>query len=281
MTELLSYTIVDGIKCYSSDVAGGYQDYPDEGFDLTDSEAGSSFWILSRNRLFKRLVRQNMLSTGTTRLFEVGCGTGSFLRELADVPDLAIVGSEIYRKGLVYAQATLPGVELIQYDVTKGVTGSQFELVAAFDVLEHIERDRQAMENVHAMLADGGRFILSVPQYQFLWSPLDDLVKHKRRYSRSDMTDKLKAAGFEIRYTTSFVFTLFPLMLAARLADKKNKAQVNEGAALAKRVHFPAWQNWLFDRIMRLDEVLIGLGLSLPFGGTLVVVAEKPKAMVA
>ena len=278
MTEQLTYTVVDGIKCYSSDAAAVYADYPNEGFDLTDSEAERSFWILSRNRLFKHLVRTNMAPVGTTRLFEVGCGTGSFLRELADVPNLAIVGSEIYHKGLVYAQATLPGVELIQYDVTKGVTGAQFELVAAFDVLEHIEQDRQAMANVHAMLVEGGRFILSVPQYQILWSPLDDLVRHKRRYSRREMTEKLEAAGFRIRYATSFVFTLFPLMLAARLADKGNRTGADEGAALARRVRFPAWQNWLFDHVMRLDEALIRLGLSLPFGGTLVVVAEKPKA---
>lgn len=276
MTYPLTYTTIGGIKCYSSDVVAEYEDYPDEGFDLTDSESARSFWILSRNRLFKRLVEQNLSRAGGTRFFEVGCGTGSFIKELADVPGLSIVGSEIYHKGLVYARATMPDVELVQYDVTQGVIEGKFDVIAAFDVLEHIERDTDAMSNIHAMLVHGGRAIISVPQYQFLWSPLDDLVRHKRRYSRREMTEKLKAAGFEIQFATSFVFTLFPLMLAARLADKAKPIAVDEQQALAKRVQFPAWQNWLFDKVMRIDEALINWGISLPFGGTLVVIAQRP-----
>lgn len=276
MTKPLTFTIIDGIKCYSSDVAAVYDDYPDEGFELTDKEAQSSFWIRSRTRLFKRLVKGNMTGSGQTRLLEVGCATGDFIDNLQDVAELSIVGSEIYRKGLIYAQSNFPDVEFIQYDVTQGVLDSRFDLIIAFDVLEHIERDTVAMENIHSMLVDGGRFIISVPQYQFLWSPLDDLVKHKRRYSRREMTEKLRAAGFSIRYATSFVFFLFPLMLVVRLLDKRRRHAADDPSALADRVHFPRWQNWLFDKVMRIDEALISIGLSLPFGGTLVVVAEKP-----
>ena len=47
MSENLQYTMVDGIKCFSLDVASSYADYPDNGFDLTDKNAASSFWVRS------------------------------------------------------------------------------------------------------------------------------------------------------------------------------------------------------------------------------------------
>ena len=80
MSDMLQYTLVDGVKCYSPEVASAYTDYPDSGFDLTDENADSSFWVSSRNRLFKSLVQHHLLPTGRTRFLEIGCGTGDFIR---------------------------------------------------------------------------------------------------------------------------------------------------------------------------------------------------------
>jgi len=95
MNDSLQYTLVDGIKCYSPEVASAYTDYPDSGFDLTDENAESSFWVSSRNRLFKRIVQIHLLPTGKTRLLEIGCGTGDFIRQIARNESLEITGSEV------------------------------------------------------------------------------------------------------------------------------------------------------------------------------------------
>ena len=90
------------------------------------------------------------------------------------------------------------------------------------------------------------------------------------------MVKKLQQIGFSPIRVTSHVFTLFPLMWLSRLRDKAKPDLVkDDGEALSDRVTFPPLMNWIFNKIMYVDEVLIKLGLSLPVGGTLVVVARK------
>lgn len=275
---------MDGIACYSASAATAHDDYPDVGFDLTDATAATSFWVRSRNRLFGWLVRREVARLGTARMLDVGCGTGDFARAVRGTPGLTLTGSEIYLSGLRHARARLPDVEFVQYDVTEGRLDRDFDIVTAFDVLEHVERDVEGLRNIRAMLGDGGVLILSVPQHAFLWSTLDDLVHHKRRYSRTMLLDRLRRAGFRPVRVTSHVFVLFPLMLASRLLDRLKRGrgaeaipEADAGREIEARVVFPAPVNWLFDRVMRLDEAMIRLGLSLPFGGTLVVVARPAK----
>jgi 2-polyprenyl-3-methyl-5-hydroxy-6-metoxy-1,4-benzoquinol methylase len=275
MSDDTPYSIIDGIRCYNPEVASSYADYPDDGFDLTDKNAASSFWVSSRNRLFKSLVFQQMAPAGKTKFLEIGCGTGDFIRQIIGHNELAITGSEIYLKGLVYAQKNLPGVDFIQLDVTRGQVGEKFDMIVAFDVLEHIEDDVSAISNINKMLGPGGVFIASVPQYMFLWGRLDEIVKHKRRYSRKELVTKLREGGFDVSYATSFVCALFPLMVITRMLDKGREQSQPDAAALEKRVSFPKALNWILDLVMRIDEALIRLGVSLPFGGTLVVVAKQ------
>ncbi len=275
MSQKLEYTLVDGIKCYSPDVATSYSDYPDSGFDLTQEYSTSSFWVRSRSRLFKYLVEKYLPKTEKVKFLEVGCGTGDFLRQLVRNDRLEITGSEIYLKGLQYAQKNLPQVSFVQFDVTQGPINNQFDMVVSFDVLEHVEEDVQALINIHHMLSSNGVLIISVPQHMFMWSELDVLVKHKRRYSRKELSEKLESTGYKVSYATSFVFTLFPLMYFSRLLEKKRSGTSSDEAELQKRVHFSGFSNFVLNAFMRLDEFMIRLGVSLPFGGTLVVVASK------
>jgi len=275
VSDNLPYTVVEGIRCYSPEVASSYADYPDEGFDLTEKCRESSFWVRSRNRLFKSIVYDYLVSTGKTKLLEIGCGTGDFIQQIIENEKLEITGSEIYLKGLLHAKKKLPNVDFIQFDITQGVVGEEFDLIVAFDVIEHIENDVGAISNVNKMLNKGGCLIITVPQHMFLWSKLDEIVKHKRRYSRWELLAKLQENGFEINYCTSFLFVLFPLMLISRMFDKGSDQSQSDKAAFEKRVKFSTVQNWIFDLFMRIDETLIRLGISLPFGGTLVVVAKK------
>lgn len=277
MSDNLHYTMINGVKCFSPEVASDYADYPDSGFDLTEKNADGSFWVSSRNRLFKRLVQQYLVPQGRTKFLEIGCGTGDFIRQIVQNEKLEITGSEIYLKGLVYAKKSLPTVDFVQFDVTQGTIGERFDMITAFDVIEHIEQDQIALSNIGKMLKKNGILIMSVPQHMFLWSQLDEIVKHKRRYSRKELVAKLKENGFDISYVTSFIFILFPLMLISRLVDRKDHQSRSEERALEKRVKFSGFLNAIFDFFMRIDEGLIKLGVTLPFGGTLVIVAKKIK----
>ena len=93
MSDILQFKVVDGIKCFSPEVASSYEDYPDGGFDLTDKNADSSFWVTSRNRLFKSLVQRNRAPKGKTKFLEIGCGTGDFIRHISSDEQLEITGT--------------------------------------------------------------------------------------------------------------------------------------------------------------------------------------------
>ena len=270
------YTEIDGIKCYSYKSTFQYKDYPDSGFDFMNNKSEQSFWVQSRNRLFKKIIYKYMPNSGNVDLLEIGCGTGGFIKHISENNRLNITGSEIYHKGLVYAKNNIPQVNFIQYDILDDVLTSHFDFIIAFDVLEHIEDDTLAISNIFKMLNSGGIFIMTVPQHMFLWSKLDEIVKHKRRYSRTELINKIQINGFNIKYISSFVFFLFPLMYLSRLFDRgsltANRTEENE---LENRVIFNPVVNWIFDKIMRFDELLIQKGLSLPFGGTLILIASK------
>jgi SAM-dependent methyltransferase len=275
MSESSQYTVIEGIKCFSPEAASAYANYPDSGFDLTEKNAKSSFWVRSRNRLFKNIVQRHLSSTGKTKFLEIGCGTGDFIQQIVMNKNLEITGSEIYLKGLLYAKKKLPNVNFVQFDVAKVSIDEAYDLIVAFDVFEHINDDVAAIANINKMLHKGGSLIITVPQHRFLWSKLDNIVKHKRRYSRRDLVTKLQKNGFDINYCTSFLFVLFPLMLISRMFDKGRDQSPSDELAFEKRVKFPNALNEIFDLFMRIDEALIGLGISLPFGGTLVVIARK------
>ena len=249
MSKTLQHITIDGIKCYSPEVARDYANYPENGFELTDKNVKSSFWVNSRNRLFKSILKCYLLPSGKTNLFEIGCGTGDFIQQISEDSNFQITGSEIYLNGLLFAKKNLPNVEFVQFDITQGVIERQFNIITAFDVIEHIDDDSIALENIYEMLKKDGFLIISVPQHMLLWSKLDEIVKHKRRYSRQDLIDKLKAINFDIDYVTSFVFVLFPLMLISRLLDKVDTTQQSEDHEFEKRVKFPKFLNSILNSI--------------------------------
>jgi SAM-dependent methyltransferase len=271
-----SFQVIDGIKCYNPESALNYDDYPSEGFALTDKYEQTSFWCRSRTRLLNQIISKYTANKEKIRFLELGCGTGFFIRELVKQRHIDITGSDIYLAGLKYAKSKSPDIDFVQIDATSNYMHQQFDMIGAFDVIEHIDDDVSVIKNINRSLQPNGLFVVTVPQYQFLWSQLDELVKHKRRYSKTDLITKLEAAGFEIEYQSSFVTVLFPLMLLSRLLDRNKSAnQQSSEADIENRVKLPNIVNWAFDKLMRIDEFLIRCGFSMPFGGSLLVVARK------
>jgi SAM-dependent methyltransferase len=266
---------IDGFRCYAPALALECADYPSEGFEVTAEVEAKSFWCRSRNRILRRLVERFADRSRELAMLEIGCGIGGVIAGLREMRNLRITGSEIYVQGLRYARSRFPDVDFIQIDATAMPFRNAFDIVGAFDVLEHIQADERAIRGVHGALRSGGLFLVTVPQYQWLWSTLDEIVQHKRRYSRSEMRAKLEASGFDVVFCSSFVTTLFPAMAASRLVARTRARQPDVKEAFAAEVTLPPAANRLCDWIMRIDELALRAGISLPFGGSLLVVARK------
>lgn len=270
------FQVIDGFRCYAPARAFEEVDYPGSGFDVSRTVEDASFWCRSRNRLIGSLVTRYVGTERPARMLELGCGIGGVLTQLVTHPNLSLTGSEIYLHGLRYARTRLPQIDFIQLDATTMAFFETFDVIGAFDVLEHIDADETAMARVHDALMPEGLFLVTVPQYPSMWSRLDELVHHKRRYTRVELTSKLAASGFDVLFVTSFVCTLFPLMLAARLRPRRRRLE-DESTQFQNEVLLPGWLNAVFDRVMRIDEAVVRAGWSLPFGGTLVAVARKAR----
>jgi hypothetical protein len=107
----------------------------------------------------------------------------------------------------------------------------------------------------------------------WLWSPTDEQALHKRRYTRRQLSAKLRTAGFDILRCSSFVTMLLPILYASRLA--KRRRSMADFATDAYELEISRVANTLGTAAMRIDEALIGMGLSLPAGGSLLAVARK------
>lgn len=274
MSDDEKYTLVDGIKCYHPNIAESFCGYPSLGFDTTDEVNLDSFWVVSRTRLLRREISRVIGRMSNAKVFEIGCGTGTFLHSLSSEPGIQLLGSEISLRGLRSAKAQCPTVEFIQMDATAIPFVEEFDVIGAFDVIEHIDDDMSVLNGIHRALRPKGGLVLTVPQHEFMWSSIDEFVHHRRRYSREKLLSKVESAGFQIDYVTSFVFVLFPLMLVSRLLDRTRKTKPT-AADFNKQVRFTPFVNRIFGWFMRIDEFMISHRYSLPWGGTLLVVAKK------
>lgn len=265
---------IDGIECYAPDLAFSNDDYSPQTFERLFKAERNNFWFRSRNRVIHGLVGKRVDGQHPFHFLEIGCGTGFVLKGLSDLPKIELTGAEIYVEGLKLTKQRLPDIRLVQLDACNMPFVSTFDAIGAFDVLEHIEEDEKVMQQVSQALKPGGYFMISVPQYKWMWSYLDDMACHKRRYSRKELRAKLEGAGFEISYIGSFVFTLFPLMWFSRLLKKNSKKEFSVDEQM-KEIELGNFANRFLELFMGLDELLIRMGVPLPFGGSLLAVAKK------
>lgn len=229
----------------------------------------SSFWFRSRNRLICWALQRYFPRARS--VLEIGCGTGYVLSGVRQaLPQARLVGSELHAEGLEYAQRRLPEVELLQFDARRIPFDGEFDVVGAFDVLEHIEEDEAVLAEIHRALRGAGGMLLTVPQHPWLWSAADEYAEHKRRYRRSELIRKVTAAGFAVRRITSFVTIPLPAMAAARVRDRRAGASYDP----TREHQAAARATGLLERVLGFERSLIERGANLPVGGSLLMVAS-------
>lgn len=228
-----------------------------------------SFWFRARNRLVVSTLRRHFPEAKS--LLEVGSGTGFVLSAIHEAfPETRLTGTELFEEGLEIARRRLPGVELLRLDAERLPYEAEFDVVGAFDVLEHLREDEAALAGMCRALRPEGGLLLLVPQHPRLWSEADEVAHHVRRYTRSSLVAKVEAAGFEVLETTSFVSSLLPAMIVSRAVRRMRRRPYDPVSEL-----HPGPLNGVFERILDGERRLIERGLSLPAGGSLLVVARR------
>jgi SAM-dependent methyltransferase len=146
------------------------------------------------------LVRQCLhdFESPETALLEIGCGLGATGARLAQRFDYLGVDSDEASATVARERLASIGAGRVRHSSFDMIDDSrQFDVVCAFEVLEHVEDDAGALKHWRSLLRPGGRLVLSVPAYQSKFGPVDDLVGHYRRYDPDRLTSLLKGSGFD------------------------------------------------------------------------------------
>lgn len=261
---------IDGFPAYAPDLAHSGGGFKASYFaDLAQLEA-RHFWFKVRNQLIVWAIKTYCPQFRS--LLEIGCGTGYVLSGIAEAyPHVKLQGSEIFTAGLAFAAERQPTIDFMQMDGRNIPFVDEFDAIGAFDVLEHIEEDQQVLVQMYKALKHNGIVFITVPQHLWMWSQADSYAHHVRRYTANELRGKVENASFQIIRITSFMSLLLPLMFLSRLRQRQSKTEYDPISELK----ISGWLNTVFKVIFNLERMIIRFGLSLPVGGSLLLVAKK------
>lgn len=164
----------------------------------------------------------------------------------------------------------VPGAGVLASALSLPFGDSCFDVVAAFDVIEHCEPESVAVAELARVLAPGGRLLVSVPAYRWAWSDHDVRAGHHRRYTRPRIVTALESAGLRVErstYAFAFVFPMFAAERAARrLRRSTSSARLPQVSPVVDRTL----------RALSRAESRVLRRVDLPFGSSVLVAAVKP-----
>jgi SAM-dependent methyltransferase len=224
------------------------------------------WWYRARRRILADLIRREAQPPANAQILEIGCGTGhnlAMLGEFGHVDGLELdeEARAISEKRLGRKVMSSPLPELAE------VSDRHYDLIGAFDVIEHIDDDQTALASIATKLKPGGKFVIAVPAHQWMWSAHDVVNHHKRRYSSRALRALIEGSPLELVKIGYFNSLLFPLAVAERAASKL-RGKDNADVTLP-----PAPLNAALEKVFGIERHLVGR-LPLPPGLSLFAVAS-------
>ena len=232
-------------------------------YALMDAAEDRMWWYRA---LHTRLL--GCLDTINGSVLDAGCGTGGFLAYLkAHRPDLQATGIEWAE------QAAIRAHDKSRAPIARGSVNalpfadSSFDAAVSADVLCHGAVDAtQTLQELGRVLKPGGGLIVNMPAYMWMLSAHDRRVHNVRRQTAAQTTQMLRQAGFRKIRARYWNGLLLPLMILQRKL-------LATGSAASDVAPLPPW----LDAILHgTTEIERRLPVTLPFGGSVLAIAEKP-----
>jgi len=223
------------------------------------------WWFRGRRAILSSQIERLRLGPDA-RILEVGCGAGGNLRMLSAFG--RVTGMEPDAPSRAHAEVT-SGVPVMAGFLPGPLPdfGDAFDLIAALDVIEHLKDDQGSVAALARLLAPSGKILATVPAHAWMWSGHDVAHHHQRRYSKRAFMDLFRQAGLRVARTSYFNSLLFPPIALVRLA------RLGHGGGDDAVPAGPL--NELLTSIFAFERQLLRV-CDLPFGVSLLVVAEKP-----
>ncbi len=233
------------------------------------------WWFKARLQILEKLIKKKIFKNQPLTILNAGAATGAtslMLKNYGKVKSLeydkecADFLSEILEEEVSNASLTeLPFEE------------NTFDLVCAFDVIEHIEDDHKAVAESYKVIKENGYIFLTVPAFQELWSNHDEINHHYRRYRLKELINLVEKNGFEVVYSTYFNFILFmPIFIIRKLSKllPSKKEKESTGSDFEKFKSNKILDS-ILNRVLLSENHLLNLNLTLPFGVSALIIGIK------
>lgn len=222
------------------------------------------WWEKARREIVQQCMKE--VITHDMNILEIGAGYGGMTSMLSSFGTVYAI--EPYLEAVSYLQAELK-IKTYHGTFESFTETERYDLITCFDVLEHIEDDKQALTKMATLINDEGFLVLTVPAYKFLWNRHDEINHHYRRYSKKELLKKIPR-NLLIKKVSYFNTLLFPMALLDKLVLSKNKRSysLNPNSVV----------NRILYRIFSAEKTILRF-LNLPFGVSILLVAEKSNSI--
>ena len=226
------------------------------------------WWFQARRRIIESALEQLGLP-GDARILEVGCGPGGNLGVLKRFGAVEAVEPDPASRAYASEHWDVPVHDgLLPHALP--FTKASFDVIAVFDVIEHVDDDAGSVKALAVLLKPGGHLVATVPAHAWMWSAHDARHHHKRRYAKREFRRLFSDAGLVPVKLSFFNALLFPLIAGVRVA----KTALNIHGGEDDRMPSPT-VNRLLGGIMAFERHALRRG-GLPFGVSLLMIARKP-----
>ena len=226
------------------------------------------WWFATKKEIILEAIYKYLKKETDLKVLDIGCGSGLMLNALEDVGET--FGMDMSDDAISFSK------EIFSGRVEKGFlpdqipyAENQFNLITALDVIEHVDEDIQSLKAIRAHLVEGGKAIITVPAYMFLWSKFDELNEHKRRYSLAELNQKLLQADFIVLKISYYNTLLFPIVFVVRMLNNFLK---RDGSSDVEMPSPPL--NFVLKKIFGFEKYLLRY-VNLPFGVSILAVVRK------
>ncbi len=230
---------------------------------------GHHWWFAGRRRIISGFVERVCRDLGDARprILDVGCGTGANLQMLAQFG--AAEGVDVSTEALDFCRAR--GLAQVKQGAAESLPfeDASFDLVTGLDVVEHLDDDIAGLSEMRRVLRPGGRAVLFVPAFMFLWGVQDDISNHRRRYTLPELKQKLSAAGLTVERASYANITFFlPILIGRVLMRLTGLRPASENNITVGAL------NGLLGRILGAESWWLRR-INFPFGVSIICVAKK------
>lgn len=227
----------------------------------------SYWWHVGRLETIDTWLRHHVRPSSRAKILNVGCGTGGTLPVLEKYGNVTNV--DVSPEAIKYMRKNGYKVIKVQ-DFLLPFKDREFDVVVAFDVLEHIKEHEEALSEWSRVLKKNGAILFTVPAYQWLWSDHDVSLHHHRRYTKK-LIRRIKPASVSINRSSYFISFSLPMVVGFRFL---NKVLGRKSDSETSYVNVPSWVNSLFIKFL-WGESGLQKYITFPFGTSVITMMRK------